>query len=196
MQTWNRCASGAWRIVVAGVLAAVLTGCAGTIKQDPRVKGDVSKVQGVTQVTSQVSSKATGQLADNPQFNEEVLLVTMRRRLQDKGLVAPTAAHRVEIVVTDIRVRSSAAAFLLGPFAGSDHVNGVVRLVDANGTPVSSFVIEASYGLGGVAAVDNDRMNWLYDKFSELAVGELEKIVLANRAAATTAATPPATTAR
>ena len=185
-----------WRIVVAGVLAVVLTGCAGTIKRDMHVKGDVSTVQGVTKVSSQVSPEVAKQLADNPQFNQEVLLVTMRRRLEDKRLVSPTAAHRVEIVVTDVRVRSSVSAMLFGPFAGNDHVNGIVRLVDANGTPVSSFVIEASYALGGVMAVDNDRMNWLYDKFAELAVGELEKIVLANRPAGTAAATPPATTAR
>ena len=196
MQDWNRCASGAWRIVVAGVLAVVLTGCAGTIKQDLRVKGDVSKVQGVTKVTAQMSPEATKQMPDNQQFNRDELAANMRRRLEDKSLVLSTAAHQVEIVVTDIRVRSSIAAILFGPFAGNDHVNGVVRLVDANGTPVSSFVVEANYALGGVMGTDGNRMNWLYDKFSEMAVAELEKIVVAAKPAAVSAATPAGTTPR
>jgi hypothetical protein len=104
----------------------------------------------------------------------------MRRRLEDKNLIGSTATHQVEITVTDIRVRSSVAAVLLGFMAGNDHVNGTVRLLDPSGKPVASFKVEASYAFGGLGGGQEAlRMNWLYDKFSEMTVAELEKLVVA-----------------
>lgn len=195
-EDWKRRAAGAWRIALAGAVVALLAGCAGTIKQDLRIRGDVSKVQGVTKVVARMSPDATKQLADNQQFNRDELANNMRRRLEDKSLISPAAGHQIDIIVTDIRVRSSVAAILFGPFAGNDHVNGVVRLVDAAGTPVSSFVVEANYALGGVMGTDGNRMNWLYDKFSEMAVAELEKLIVAGRANGPAAPAPaPATAA-
>jgi hypothetical protein len=188
------------RAGLAALAMALLAGCAGTIKQDARVTGDVSKVEGVGVVVARMSPDATKQLADNPQFNRDELAGFLRRKLEGKGLMAPSADHKIDIVVTDIRVRSGVAAIMLGFLAGDDHVNGVVRVMDASGTPLRSFEVKATYSFGGLAGgQDGMRMNWLYDKFSELAAAELEKVIGAPRpGAATTAASasaPPALSA-
>lgn len=167
-----------------GVLG-LLTGCAGTVKQDPRVRGDLSRLEGVSQVVAQMSPEATKLQAENPQFNREELATRLRYRLETQGLTTPAATHRVEIVVTDIRVRGAFAAIMFGFMAGDDHVTGQVRVLDAAGRPLRSFEVKASYAFGGVAGgQDGMRMNWLYDKFADLAAAELQKIVAPPRAGA------------
>jgi hypothetical protein len=198
----NNTKPSGWRIALAGVALALLAGCAGTIKQDTRVQGDVSRIEGVAVVVARMSPDAVKQQADNPQFNRDELASYLRRRLESKGLVAPSANHKVDIVVTDIRVRSGVAAIMLGFLAGDDHVNGVVRVMDANGMPLRSFEVKATYSFGGLGGgQDTVRMTWLYDKFSEMASAELEKVIGAPRSgmavamAGVSAATPPATPA-
>jgi hypothetical protein len=180
-----------WRWLAAA-LALGLSACSGTIKPDLRVQGDISRVEGVAQVSVAMSPDAAKQLADSPQFNREELAGFLRRRLEGKGLVASGAMHRVDIVVTDLRVRGVFAAVMFGAMAGDDHVNGRVRILDERNRPIRSFDVQASYALGGWAGgQDGMRMNWLYDKFSELAVAELEKIIRAPRAGAAPAAGAP-----
>lgn len=178
MQNKTKTVAAVLRAALAASVLAALGGCAGTIKQDMRVQGDVSRVNGVSGVAARMSPEATRQQADNQQFNREELAGFLRRRLESKGLVAATAAHQVEIVVTDIRVRSAVAAVLFGFMAGDDHVNGVVRVTDASGKPLRSFEVKANYAFGGIGGgQDSVRLNWLYEKFSELASTELEKLI-------------------
>ncbi|MEP7299147.1 MAG: DUF4410 domain-containing protein [Burkholderiales bacterium] len=180
-------------MAAAAVVLALLTGCAGTIKQDARVTGDVSRLEGVMQVSALMSPDAAKQQVDNPQFNREELATRLRNRLEAKGLTAPDATHRVEIVVTDIRVRGAFAAIMFGFMAGDDHVTGRVRVMDPAGRALRSFEIHATYAFGGVAGgQDGMRMNWLYDKFSDLAATELEKVIAPPRANAGPIAPSPA----
>lgn len=172
---------------LAASVLLLLAACSGTIQRDARIAGDAARVEGVTAVTVLMSHDANRQLAENPQFNRDELASFLRRRLEGKGLVAPAAAHRVEIVVTDIRVRSQFSAVMWGFMAGDDHVHGAVQLLGARGQPIRRFDIKASYAFGGWAGADGTRMSWLYDKFSELAAAELEKVVLAPAAAAVAA---------
>ena len=179
--------SGLRRIAGCAITAALLllTGCAATIKQDARVNGDVSRLEGVTQVVALMSPDAAKQQVDNPQFNREELATRLRYRLEAKGLTAPSATHRVEIVVTDIRVRGAFAAIMFGFMAGDDHVTGRVRVLDAGGRALRSFEIHATYAFGGVAGgQDGLRMNWMYDKFTDLAEAELVKVISVPRAGA------------
>jgi Domain of unknown function (DUF4410) len=172
-----------------------LTGCAATVKQDTRVQGDVSRVDGVSQVLALMSPDAARQQADNPQFHRDELANQLRRRLESKSLLSPAATHRVEVVVTDIRVRSAVAAIMLGVFAGDDHVTGRVRVLDARGQALRSFEINASYALGGWAGgQDSMRLGWLYDKFSELAATELEQVIRLPVVPAASASAPSAST--
>lgn len=164
---------------------ALLAGCAGTIKQDARVAGDVSRLEGVAQVVALMSPDAAKQQVDNPQFNRDELATRLRQRLEAKGLTASSATHRVEIVVTDVRVRGAFTAIMFGFMAGDDHVTGRVRVLDASGRALRSFDVHASYAFGGVAGgQDGVRMNWMYDKFADMAMTELEKVVLPPRAGA------------
>ena len=179
--------SGLRRMAGCAITAALLllTGCAATIKQDARVNGDVSRLEGVTQVVALMSPDAAKQQVDNPQFNREELATRLRNRLEAKGLTAPSATHRVEIVVTDIRVRGAFAAIMFGFMAGDDHVTGRVRVLDAGGRALRSFEIHATYAFGGVAGgQDGLRMNWMYDKFTDLAEAELVKVISVPRAGA------------
>lgn len=172
-------------------LLALLIGCAGTVTQDLRVQGDVSQLDGVSQVAVVMSPSAARQLAENPQFSREELANFLRRRLEGKGLIAPSAVHRVQIMLTDIRVRSGFAAIMLAALAGDDHVTGQVRVLDADGRPLRSFDVHATYSLGGpIGGQDSTRMNWLYDKFSELAASELEKVISPPRSPAGFGPTP------
>ena len=162
---------------------ATLAGCSGTIKQDARVTGDISRLEGIAQVSALMSPDAAKQQVDNPQFNREELATRVRLRLEANGLTAPSASHRVEIVVTDVRVRGAFAAIMFGFMAGDDHVSGRVRVLDPSGRALRSFEVQASYALGGLAGgQDGMRMNWLYDKFADMAMVELAKVVLPPRA--------------
>lgn len=178
--------AAAW--AAAGVMV-LLTGCAGTIKQDARVQGDLSRLEGVGMVVAKMSPDAAKQQGDNPQFNREELATRLRYRLESRGLTAPAATHQVEIVVTDIRVRGAFAAIMFGFMAGDDHINGHVRVVDPSGRPLRSFEVKASYALGGLAGgQDGARLGWLYDKFADMAAEELQKFVTPPRAGAGTIA--------
>jgi hypothetical protein len=168
------------RLVGASMIAlsVLLVGCAGTVKHDASSRSDVGRVPGVSKVVVTMSPEAAKLLADNPQFNREEIATRLRYQLEAKGLTAPSAAHRVEIEVTDIRVRGAFAAVMFGFMAGDDHVTGRVRVVDAAGNTLRSFQVNASYALGGLAGgQDGMRMNWMYDKFAELSVTELQKMV-------------------
>ena len=184
MEAMNRMFRRATLWTVAGFLF-LLAGCAGTIKQDARIRGDVSRLEGVGQVLAKMSPDAAKQQGDNPQFNRDELATRLRYRLESRGLTAPAATHQVEIVVTDIRVRGAFAAIMFGFMAGDDHINGHVRVLDPSGRALRSFEVKASYALGGLAGgQDGARMGWLYDKFADMAAEELQKFVNPPRAGA------------
>jgi hypothetical protein len=168
-----------WAGLVALMVLVLLGGCAGTVTQDVRVRGDVSRLDGVNQVVALIAPEAANQQIEYSQFNRQELATRLRWRLESKGLAVPTATHQVEIVVTDLRIRNGFAAIMIGPLAGDDHVTGRVRVLDPSGQPVRSFEIHATYAFGGIAGgQDSVRLNWLYDKFADLASAELEKIVV------------------
>jgi hypothetical protein len=69
-------------------------------------------------------------------------------------------------------------------------------LVDPAGRALRSFEVNANYAFGGLAGgQDSVRMNWMYDKFAELASAELEKLILPPRAGAGPISPVVATTA-
>jgi hypothetical protein len=158
--------------IVAATL--LLAACAGTIhRENP---ASVASIAGATYTGVEVvlSDGARRLQAENPQFSVRELGDFVRRRLESTDLLNARGTHRVEITIDNFRVRNAVAAIMLGIMAGTDSIDGYVRIYDARGRQVHGFKVNASYGLGGWAGgQDGMRMNWLYDKFSELAVAEL-----------------------
>ena len=51
--------------------------------------------------------------------------------------------------------------------------NDYVAAAKVDGKPVHHFDVSASYALGGFAGMNETRMSWLFEKFSELTVNEI-----------------------
>ena len=193
-----------WLVLcTAGLL---LAGCSGTIQRDTNAGSRRIEGSRYTAVDVVLTDAARQLQADNPQFNARELGEYVRRRLEANSLLDAQGTHRVEITIDSFRVRSAAAAVLLGIMAGTDQIDGYVRVFDARGRQVHGYKVAASYGLGGFGGgQDSMRMNWLYDRFSELTVAELagptDPTMFAKRAPASgsntlaTSLRPPSTSA-
>jgi hypothetical protein len=124
-----------------------------------------------------LTAEAQKQAADNLKFNHETLLATVRRALEGNNVLVKEANQslpKIDIVVTDIRVRSAFSAVMFGFMAGDDHINGDVVVRSTNGAEVQRFSVGASYALGGLAGgQDEARMSWLYESFAKRVLEEL-----------------------
>ncbi len=163
------------------LLATVLAGCASGVKRAEDVTKRHAYFAGggklATTVTSSMSTNAREQLADNIKFDQGKLLAIVKRTLDAKGLLAKTPNAElptIEIVITDIRVRSNFSAVMWGFMAGDDHVNGDVIARDKDGRELQRFQVSASYALGGLAGGQDDaRTSWLYETFAKEMLKEL-----------------------
>jgi hypothetical protein len=124
-----------------------------------------------------LTEDAQKQAADNLKFNHETLLATVRRALEGNKVLAKDgdpALPRVDILVTDVRVRSNFSAIMFGFMAGDDRIKGDVIVRAPNGTALQQFTISTSYALGGIAGgQDSARMDWLYEAFAKRVLEEL-----------------------
>jgi hypothetical protein len=159
--------------ILSMCLLVLLTACAGTVKREPGQMNKTYVTAGVAAVQVSMTPEAQALLKDNPQFSSRDLQGYIQRRLEGNGTFNAAAAERVEVVVTSIRVRSTASAVIFGVLAGQDHMEGKVRVLGADGRRLHSFDVNASYAFGGAAGGDGLRMGWMYEKFSELVLAEL-----------------------
>jgi hypothetical protein len=124
-----------------------------------------------------LTPEAQKQAADNLKFNHETLLSTVRRALEGNNVLAKEpdqSLPRIDIMVTDVRVRSAFSAVMFGFMAGDDHINGDVIVRSPTGAEVQRFSVSASYALGGLAGgQDEARMGWLYESFAKRVLEEL-----------------------
>jgi hypothetical protein len=164
----------ALRLVLLVVMSVLIVGCAGTVQRDSNSGSKRISDATYSDVKVSLSDGARALQADNVQFNVRELSDYIRRRLEASSVLRQDGTHRVEVVIESFRVRSAAAAVLFGVMAGTDNIEGQVRVFNAAGRQVHGYTINTSYGLGGWAGgADGTRMSWLYDKFSELTVAEL-----------------------
>lgn len=182
------------RVVLMTLVAVVvaLSGCAGTLQREAGSANGQAKLVGASYSKMEIvlTDQARKLQADNPQFNAQELAGYLQRRLDGNGLLRPDAAYRVNVTIDEFRVRSAVSAVLFGLMAGTDSIDGHVQVVDGQGRHLHSFKISASYGLGGWGGgQDGTRMNWLYDKFAELTVGELMGTTNASSVTKTAAST-------
>lgn len=115
-------------------------------------------------------------LKDNTAFHEADMEKTLRTRLASAGYLKAGEKNTIHVTITNIRTRSSFNAFVFSGLAGADMICGDVLVTDPSGKTLRSFEISVAYALGGWGtSVDIVRMTWLYDKFSDLIVQELQK---------------------
>lgn len=156
----------------------VLGGCAGTIVQDPRIQGDTTGVRGVSRIVARTAEQSSPAVAAHQAMAAEDIAVRLQNRLEAKGLVDASAPSVVEVIVTEVELRPTAVAMLLSWMAGSDHVYGQVRVLDAAQTALVGFEVEASYAGGGFGhGTVQSRIDWMSEKIATLAEEELGKVI-------------------
>lgn len=153
-----------------------LGGCAsGVARQEGSAAPHrIAAEQKVKPVSLTVTPGVKASLDDNIKFNPDTLLSMINRRLELNGMIADQGTLSIEIVIKDVRVRSTAVAVLFGFMAGDDRIVGDIFLKDASGRMLDRFEVSASYALGGWAGGQDDmRMSWLYEEFSKVLIAEL-----------------------
>jgi hypothetical protein len=162
-------------------LTVLLAACASGVQKvdDPGRRASYFSGGGkvAQEVTLSMTKEAQAKLTDNLKFDQEKLLATVRRALDANGLLAKAPdpqLPKIEVVVTDVRARSTFAAVMFGFMAGDDRVAGEVIARTHDGKEVQRFAVSASYALGGLAGGQEEaRMNWLYETFAQHVVDEL-----------------------
>ena len=120
-----------------------------------------------------VNKDATEDPNDIVRFDDKKLQEMIKKKLEVAGLIDETVVSKVKIEITDIRIRSAFNALMWGVMAGNDHIRGNVSLLNNDGKPIYKFHVSASYALGGFAGLNETRMGWLFEKFSELTLQEI-----------------------
>jgi hypothetical protein len=169
------------KLLLLIAIIATFTGCASQVQRTRDVESQAAYFSGQGRQASEVivslSKDAQAQLADNLKFDQNKLSSTVQRALDAKGLLAKTPGNslpKIEVVVTDVRVRSNFSAVMWGFLAGSDSLTGDVVVRDTSGKEVQRFTVSASYALGGIAGgQDETRLGWLYETFAKHTLEEL-----------------------
>jgi len=174
---------------VSIALCLTLGACGGNVTRHESSAAVVTPLANAQtrKATLLVHDEVKAKLAGNVKFNDAELVSMINRRLETAGALAEDAPYTVEVLITDVRVRSTFSAVMWGFMAGDDHISGTVELRNADKKPVHKFDVKASYALGGFAGgQDASRMGWLYEKFSELVVAELRGTQVATAAPGST----------
>lgn len=180
----------ATKSLLAALVILNVVGCASTVnrntsnfKETSTVKEEVVQVvkfMPLKNLTVTLNSDAQKKLADNEEFSRDKLYEKINSMLLNSEYLQPQNNNsnlKLEIQITDFRVRSGAAAILLGFLAGADTIVGQVYVKD-NEKVLDNFEVSISYAFGGFAGGDTDtRMNWMYESFSNKILGELKKLM-------------------
>jgi hypothetical protein len=164
------------KLKILGIIAfcAALIACASSVERPEGTSAYSYDGSKFAKVEMTVGEDATEDPNDRVRFEEDKLREMIQRKLEVSGLLDEGSTKKVSIEITDIRIRSSFNAFMWGFMAGDDHIDGQVSLIDNDGKPIHSFTVSASYALGGFAGMNETRMSWLFEKFSELTVAEIK----------------------
>lgn len=155
-------------------LLSMLGACASQIVE-PDIKTTPRPVmKALESISVDLSPKAKEQLADNVKFDVDALRRKLELSLKSRNLIAPDGDYRLKVSVTDIRVRGTFSAVMLGFMAGDDHLIGDNDLLKKpedgkeGGDSVYQFKVKTSYAFGGLAGgQDSMRIDWLYEEFSK-----------------------------
>jgi hypothetical protein len=177
------------RCTLALLFTASIFGCAstvnrttGTVKENSSVKEEVVQIikfSPLKSLTVTLDENAQKKLADNTNFSRDNLfskinsVLTANQYLQTQ---ANNSNLKIEVVVTNLRVRSGVSAIMLGFLAGADSITGQVYVKDGEKV-LDNFEVDISYAFGGAMGDTDTRMNWMYESFSNKILEELKKLM-------------------
>lgn len=177
------------RLTLVLVFSAFIFGCASTvnrggtnIKETSTVKEEVVQVikfSPLKSLTVTLNSDAQAKLPDNINFSRDKLfsqinqLLTASQYLQTQN---NNSSLKLDVVITNLRVRSGMSAIMLGFLAGADSITGQVYVKDGEKV-LDNFEVDISYAFGGVMGDTDTRMNWMYESFSNKILEELKKVM-------------------
>lgn len=172
-----------YKYILLALFTALAVGCASGVKRLDTAGEDptyvLSKDRQVEDVTISLSAEAQKKHAKNLKFSAHELKDTVHRALESQQLVSESESElpTVDILVTNMRVRSNFSAVAFGFFAGADAIEGDVSVKDSSGKVLNQFTVSTSYALGGLAGgQDSARMGWLYEEFAKQTLNELQGI--------------------
>jgi hypothetical protein len=159
-------------VLILSVIGVI--GCVSTVTRRPGSDWYYAGQQ-FGAVSVSLSPSAERKLEDHSEFDPWQLEAAMSQTLEARGLLNRESPYRLDVQVTDLRVRSTFWAFMLSFVYGADRVVGHVTLRQpATGRRLHSFVVSAYNALAGwVTLPANVRTEWLYDEFAELTVNEI-----------------------
>lgn len=171
------------------VAAISLVGCASTVSRNTAMMSEKSEVKDASTpiisfkplraLTVGLDSKAAAKLPDNQNFSVDKLFEKINFILStSKYLQAQNNSSnlRMDVVITNIRVRSGMSAIMFGVLAGADSINGQVTIKD-NDKVIDKFEVDISYALGGAMGGTDTRMSWMYEAFSDKILEEMKKVM-------------------
>lgn len=162
------------RATAIAALCFVAAACGSTVKRDGAAPAPASSLPAqYASVTVAVGDRARALLAENPTFSVDALRTTVQSYLANKGLIGGASNARITVTVTDVRARSTAAAVILGVFAGEDRIEARVDVTSGSNAKLAGFDVKATYALGGGLGHDGTRMGWLYERIAETVYEEL-----------------------
>ncbi|MFC1681115.1 hypothetical protein ACFL1S_04900 [Pseudomonadota bacterium] len=154
------------------VLVLLLAGCAGQVTQS--TEAPKPEVRSLRNVSLEMSPKVVKKIANDVEFDIGVFKSVLMEALNSRQLLASDGDFDLNVVINEVRIRSTGSAVLFGFLAGDDHVTGEAIVLDRKGEAVYTYNANASYALGGFGGSDDTtRINWLYKKFSEIVSDEL-----------------------
>lgn len=103
---------------------------------------------------------------------EDTLTAAIRNRLSETGKLQPNGAT-LAVKISSVRVRSTAAAVMLGIMAGPDHMDANVAVID-KGQTIKTFIAEGDRTSGAFQGPGSlTRVERLSEELAIAIVGEL-----------------------
>jgi hypothetical protein len=166
-----------------------LVGCASTVNRNNASMNEKSQIKEeliqvisfkpLRALTVGLDSAATAKLQDNQNFNVDKLFEKINSTLSSARYLQAqnnSSSLRMDVVITNIRVRSGISAIMLGFLAGADYITGQVTVKDGDKV-VDKFEVDISYAFGGAMGDTDTRMNWMYESFSNKILEEMKKVM-------------------